>query len=267
MESSGKDWLVLAGLCVLGVFLGRMQDGARSKDGVDFLGDLIQSSVRPAAGALSSGLNGLADTWEGITSGDDLVRRNRRLEQQVRAASLYDANVMRLQAEVDSLRRMLDLPVIGARDKVAADVIGYFPRENRITISAGSNTGIRSGSPVITGDGLVGVVSSVSGNQSQVVLLGNSRLQIGGITSSATPAAGLLRGESSQSLLLEIPEMSARVAVGETVQTTGFSEKIPKGIVIGTVVSVEDEIQFGRKVARVKPSVQVAGIREVLVLR
>jgi rod shape-determining protein MreC len=89
---------------------------------------------------------------------------------------------------------------------------------------------------------------------------------MGAITSGTPGAAGLLRGESSGTLLMEIPDMSASVAVGDQVLTAGFSERIPKGIPIGVVFHVENDLPFGRKLARIRPAVQVGATREVLVL-
>jgi rod shape-determining protein MreC len=266
MESSRRDWLLLAVLCLAGVFLGRTQDSAREQGRSDLISSAFQLAIDPAAKAMTGALNGISDVGEGMFSKDDLVRKVRRLEQQVRAAALYDSHVARLQEEVDHLRKMLDLPAVASRRKVAADVIGYFPRESRITLSVGSSSGIHKGAPVVTGDGFVGIVSTVSGDRSQVLLLSHSRLQIGAITARTPPAAGLLRGESSTSLLMEITDMNASVAQGDLVMTAGFSERIPKAIPIGHVYQVENDMQFGRKLARITPAVQVGSVREVLVL-
>src|SRR5688500_15000726 len=224
MRKPQRDWVVLLGLCLAAGGLGRLQEAARENGRADLVSNMIQATIQPGASVVTGLINAMSDFGTGLVRGPQLAARNRRLEQQVRSAAMYEPTVRRMQGEIDALRRMIDLAPPATRTKVAADVIGYFPRESRLTISAGSEDGISQGAPVITGDVLVGVVSTVAANRAQVLLLSNSRIQIGALAEGDPPAAGLLRGESASSLLLEVLDTNVKIEAGHAVTTSGFSD-------------------------------------------
>jgi rod shape-determining protein MreC len=183
------------------------------------------------------------------------------------SASLYNEQVARLEGEIDNLRRMIGLPAYGDKQKVPCEVIGFFPYENRITVSAGKSQGIEPGMAVVSGKGLVGVVQSVDTKTSQATLIYSPRLKMGAIALRNPPAAGLLKGETRDSLVLEFLDFKAPVQVGDEVVTSGYSDKIPYGIPIGRVMQVQDDVEFGTRSSVVYPHVQIGEVREVFILK
>jgi rod shape-determining protein MreC len=158
------------------------------------------------------------------------------------------------------------------REKVAADVVGFFPHESRLMLDVGTKQGIKRGMPVATYAGLIGRVETVDSATCQVLLLtspgGDSRISaLVQRRPPNAPVAGLIHGETAGSLRLEMADPTAPVDVGDRVVTTGFSDQIPRGIPIGRVVSVEDDPAFGKRTALVLPYVNVGELREVVVIR
>ncbi|MFY9234315.1 MAG: rod shape-determining protein MreC [Fimbriimonadaceae bacterium] len=266
MDNARRDWLVLLALCVLAAILGAAQAGARKSGSIDLASNMIQSAVNPVSGVLNGAVDGIGTFTRSVLSASELVEKNRRLEQMARASAAYGNAVARLQREVESLRQAIGLEPAAGRQKIYAEIIGYFPSEDRITISAGANQGVAKRSPVLTGDGMVGIVSTVGASHSQVTLLSSAQLKIGAIVDRNPPAAGLLRGLSPSELLLEIPDTSAPVQAGDLVLTSGFGV-LPRGIPVGKVFEVENDAEFGKRTARVLPLVQIGNVREVVVLR
>lgn len=150
-----------------------------------------------------------------------------------------------------------------------AEVIGYFPYENRFTLNVGWDSGVKVGQPVVAAGGLLGKIQVVTGKTSQVLLLASPEPsnRIGALALRNPPSAGLLRGESSATFVLEFSDPKAPVATGDLVVTAGFSEHIPRGIPIGRVIQVDDNVEFGKRQARVYPSASIGNVREVFVLK
>lgn len=216
--------------------------------------------------------NLFADFVGGALHGRRLEEENRRLKAIAAAAENYQPDIDRLQNEVDELRKLGGWEAGAGREKVPADVVGYFPHENRITLNVGANRGIKRGMPVATYEGLVGRIETVDRTSCQVLLITapSSESRISALVQRNPPnppPAGLIRGDGPNSLVLELADPTATVDSGDIVITAGFSDAIPRGIVIGKVVSVEDDKAFGKRTAVVFPRVALGQVREVLVIK
>jgi len=249
---------------VLGAFLDGRQRAARAVNQVDPITATVRNVVGgPAlAGGESAGF--LQDLFEG----GRLRRENEALRAQINAAELYSETVDRLNREIDQLRRLQGLPSTPGQRAVSADIVGFFPSDNRITLSRGRSSGIRPGMPVIAADGLVGVVQTVEDSRSQALLLHSAALKIGAMDASRNPSpTGLLQGVDSSTVSFTLFDPKAPIEVGDLIVTSGFGERIPRGLVIGRVIQVEDIAELGTRRAMVDPAVNLGLIREVKVLQ
>lgn len=257
----------MVALCGLGIALGRMQTTARLAGRLDGVSQTVMSAVHPATRTFERVLDGGSDFVAGIVSANDLVARNRALEARVRAMEQYDERVQLLTRDIDAMRRELGLQPPPGKKKIPAEVTMYFPYENRIVIGVGKKQGVWPGLPVVTAEGLLGVVQVVEERVSHVSLLSSPTLRVGAVTNRDPAPAGLLHGEASDVLILELLDSKQPVESGDLVMTSGFSENIPRNIPIGRVVRLEDDREFGTRRAQVYPFAQIGNVREVFVLR
>jgi rod shape-determining protein MreC len=247
--------------------LGSIQSKQLALGHADPFHEAVGPLVLPVSAQLAQGINAASDFTDGLLRARRLAADNRALLAQSRSAAMYVQRLDELQEDVDRARSLLGLKPVGGRVKVPAEIAGFFPNDNRVTITVGSNQGVQAGMPVVTGDGLFGVVQSVSRNMSQVTLISSPYIRVGAITSRNPPAAGLLHGESTNSLILEFLDFDTPIQNGDLVVTSGFSEHIPRGIPIGQIMASEDNREFGTRRARVFPSVHLGAVREVCVLK
>lgn len=111
--------------------------------------------------------------------------------------------------------------------------------KNYLTINKGENDGIEAGMGVITPDGVVGKVISVSGNYSTVMSL----LHIDNMISSQISRNHSLGSshwpglEITESRFYNVPR-HVSVLKGDTIITSGFNSIFPEGVVVGTVKEV-----------------------------
>jgi rod shape-determining protein MreC len=244
-----------------------MQSKQMSLSKTDPFNEMVGFVVLPVSAQLSRAADSCADFAEGVSGARALAEKNKALQGVAQAAAMYEERLENLGREIDSLRKMIGLPEVKGREKVPAEVIALIPSDYRITISAGHSEGVRPGMPVVTGEGLVGVVQSVAAKTSQVTLISSPYIRIGAITMRDPPSAGLLRGESSEMSVIEFLDFKAPVENGDWIVTSGFSERIPRGIPIGRVVQLENSQEFGTRRSRVFPFVHIGAVREVFVLR
>lgn len=252
---------------MLGALIGRWQNVARNDGRSDPVTLVARTVIGGPARALDHALDDGGDFLAGWLRSGDLAAENRRLAQIARVADLYADREADLQREIVSLRKLLALPDYGGRDVTRAVVIGLFPYENRLTLRLQSGDGVKPGLPVVAADGMVGVVQTVDGATCQALLLSAPSVRVGALVMGDPPQAGLLRGETPDRWVVELLAGDAEIRPGAWVVTSGYSERVPRGIPIGRVARVDSQPEYGQRRVRVAPSVRLGEVREVAVLR
>jgi rod shape-determining protein MreC len=252
---------------VLSIALGYLQNRARNTGHSDFVTATVRFTVTPATKSLSSMADALSDFTYGTFHAGALEAENRRLKAIEVAESLYNQRLSELNLEITSLRKLGSYPTYGSKTRVPTRVIGVFPGEYRVTLAAGSAEGVQPGDPVVAPDGLLGIVQTVDSHACQASLIWcPPPFKMGAIVARTPEAAGLMHGEAWNRLILDL-DIHAIVQTGDAVMTSGFSEKIPRGIPIGRVVQVTEDKDFGTERVQVYPNVQLGEVQEVFILR
>ena len=257
---------VLAGLCIVGFVLGQIQNSGRTAGRSDFVTRVIQGAVSPAASVVKFTLVRGEDFFMGVRDANKLRTENALLSAELEAMRHYTETVDRLRSQIESLHKMNDYAAPPNRVKVFANVIGYFPAQNSITLDRGSNDGIRKHMPVVAAKGLVGIVEVADPTRSRVLLVTSRAISVPAMVVGEPNAPGLIHGETTTRLAMDFFEQTP-VVVGAPVVTSGFSEDVPAGIPIGIVIESVDDPQTGRNVVFVLPNLQMGEINEVYVLR
>ena len=116
------------------------------------------------------------------------------------------------------------------------------PFSQQIAIAAGSHSGIRINTPVVTADGLVGRVTNVFPTTSVVTLITDADSAVAAKDLS-TGVTGLVRRGQGDSLILDRVPNAQVVQKGDRIVTQGtrdpkYPDIYPYGIPIGRVLSV-----------------------------
>ncbi|MCB0825536.1 MAG: rod shape-determining protein MreC [Armatimonadetes bacterium] len=252
-------------MIILGFGIGTFQNRARAQGRLDPVSNLVQSLLLPASSRIDSFFDASSDFASGVRDAKSLREENQRLKDQLHAVNQYMESSERFAVELDRLRKTVHLDPKG-RTAVYADVIGHVPYDNRITISAGADKGLKQNLAVVTVDGLLGVISTVDEKSSQVILITSKSVQIGGLVQSdGQNIPGMVHGIGPRRLSMDLPAGS--IAPGSDVITTGYSENIPRGIKVGTVTEFFEDEQFGEYRATILPSAKLGLGTEVAVLK
>jgi rod shape-determining protein MreC len=141
-----------------------------------------------------------------------------------------------------------------------------------VVVSVGSCDGVEKNAPVVTAEGLVGLVTRTACHASRVTLLTDESSAVSALDVK-TDAAGVVRhaGRAGSTLVLSYVPKEDRVARGDTIVTAGWRTKTlsslyPKGIAIGKVTSVNQSDTDLYKQVQVEPFADFTSIDAVLVL-
>jgi rod shape-determining protein MreC len=193
-------------------------------------------------------------------------QENRDLKQQIEQMEIER---VRLSEDANQARRLQAL--LGFKEQfiaktVAAQVIGSSGSEQdrSVYIDKGANAGLKSDMAVITGDGVVGKILHVFQSTSQVLLVNDQTSGVGAILEKSR-TQGVVRGTPGGEIVLEKIMSDEPVQPGDKVLTSGGDQIFPKGLPVGTVIRVSPGAELFLNI-RVKPSVDLAKLEEVLVI-
>lgn len=141
-----------------------------------------------------------------------------------------------------------------------------------IVITAGSDRGIRVNDPVVTPDGLVGLVTRVTSGSARIQLLTDQEAAASAVD-VRTRATGIVRHArgTRETLVLDRVRKEDRIREGDRIVTAGWranglTSVYPKGIPIGEVTSFGNtDTDFFQQV-QIEPYVDFGALDAVLVL-
>jgi rod shape-determining protein MreC len=217
------------------------------------VGDAVISTIKGAGGSYIDLRHAREENIELRDKVDQLAaERNSALE---RAAAL------------DLLRTQLALPPLPQYREIAANVISrdavlWF---RRLIIDRGTLNGVKRDMPVITSGGIVGRIISVGPNFAMVQVITDKHAGVGAMLQTSR-AMGEIRGLDNDRSELKNISSSEKVEIGESIVTTGLDRIYPKGLLVGTVESVEADPNAPWHKIVVKPTAPVDRVEHVLVL-
>jgi rod shape-determining protein MreC len=210
------------------------------------------------------------DTLHARGERDDLRKQLDAARKQLLTHEDESRQLAELQ-KIMGLDQELDLSQYGP---VSARVVAQNPTVwySQITVNKGSGAGVREGQPVINGEGLVGTVTTVTGNSAIVTLITDhdssvsARVTRNGVRGQLQPAVG-----DPNELLLQFVDRRDRVDPQEHVATAGISSTkfpslYPPGIPIGWVTKVDDSSEGLYKTVHVHPFANLRKLETVQVL-
>jgi rod shape-determining protein MreC len=193
-----------------------------------------------------------------------LVEDNARLQAQNRAnAGLADENKW-LREFLGLKNERTEMEFVDA--KIVARDVGFI---RTFTLDRGSSHGISENMPVITEDGLIGIVTEAGFSTSRGISLINNNMSVG-VYMERTMTSAVLTGSfdlygDGLCKVINLPS-DAEVYVGDMVYTSGYGSIYPKDIVVGTVVSVEPNPENYTLSAIVQPAANINLADKVMVI-
>lgn len=205
----------------------------------------IGGAVATPFGEFFAGIgNGIQDFFQPIFHGRELQKENEDLQKLVDELTRRQADYDELKNQNDLYRRFFSVSDSNADYTLEpATVIAHVPDDpsGSFIINIGQSQGITSGMPVITENGLVGIVGRVSERYCRVLTLMDPAVNIG-VLDSTTLDTGILTGDAAMSedntARLTYLRLQSEAAAGDLILTSGYGEQIPQGLTVGYLSEV-----------------------------
>jgi rod shape-determining protein MreC len=207
--------------------------------------------------ALSAKISSLAFVYD----------ENRLLRSKLAASSRENASLREQVYEIERLRRLVDFAQTYPAEVRAARVIAEVDERlgGGIVIDRGYDHGLARNMTVVSPDGLVGLVVRVGEGVSTVKRMVDPGSRVSARLET-TRVAGILRARSDRRVFMDWVAPDARVEPGDSVVSSGLGSVVPPGIPIGTVRSVEADLERFSLSLEVEPFVDFDRLEEVFVV-
>jgi len=291
-------WLTTVfGIGVISIFLSH--HGA-----TDPVQNLTLTVSAPLQGGLRGLAGPINDAFLGLTDRGDIKRENDRLREELETLKNQLAAQQDAAQRVTELEDALGLKQSRPEDTLlAADVIAEEPSglKRAIAINRGLDDGLDEGMIVLSRSGsVVGIVSRVYNDFAWIRLVTdpesainaqvNMTAQSAGAggpdvltpdgpdpQASATPAPSappaqpqtvraVAVGDQRRGIVLDLLPSDAPIKQGDLVVTSGLGGNFPRGLLLGSILEVDERPQAPFKSATIEPATKLTGLETVLIL-
>ncbi|MCR5747879.1 MAG: rod shape-determining protein MreC [Lachnospiraceae bacterium] len=248
---------------------------------LSFTTDIISGALQSAAGftvvPFKEGLTEVAQfvgsRAEDYRDVQAVLSENAILKEQINELSQENDRLIQDRFELFDLRELYELDKeYDSYDKIGARVIGKDPGNwySVFTIDKGENDGIKEGMNVISGAGLVGIVTKTGDNWAQVRSIIDDESNVSGRmlnTSDNLIVYGSLEAMENGIILFgQLKDSEDIAAVGDKIVTSNISDRYLPGIAIGYINTIERDSNNLTKSGTLTPVVDFEHIDVVLVI-
>jgi rod shape-determining protein MreC len=233
----------------------------------------VNFALAPVLEQLSGAARSAGNVFSAVAEIDQLRRDKGTLQAEVDQLKQQIGQMEILRKENERLNRLIGRKALVQHRTVTAQVVSRPANqfERLITIDRGAEAGIALNDPVLSdGGALVGVIAEAGDRTSTVRLLSDSRSVVIGMD-TRTDATGDVYGRLTGTLEMRNIQKADRIAPGDVVMTAGLDlgeieSMYPRGLLIGTVVEVDDDPAKVVKSAVLQPATDLERLQQVLVL-
>lgn len=254
--------IIITGIVII-LILSILRVSGLSSQGEGFIQRMLAFGLAPITYSTHS-VQQCLGLLETKTQSDPRTQHELNLKLQQELVVLQGMSV-----ENEILRKQLHFLENSKSTYRVASVIGRVldPQRNVLLLNKGEQDGIKKGMPVIIDEGvLIGKITSTNNSISHVMLLNDSKSKLLATAPSTNGVKGIIEGNFSLGLLLKLIPIQQELHNGMIIATSGLEEYIPKGLVIGTISSVEKKPNDLFQSATITPSAQYQNISIVSVL-
>lgn len=256
----------LVGVATVSMVVDRRALRGGPRDLPPWAGPILDAAV-PLQKAIAFPIDFARHTWGRYGDLVGVAEENALLHERVHA--LEEENLQLREALVASgrlaqiaeMRADFEVPMLPAQ-LVGSDVSAFF---RSVLVDRGRAHGVRSGMPVISEEGIVGLVTATSERSSRATLLLDRQTAIDG-TVQRSRTRGIVRGRGSDLVDFEFVARGGDVEVGDVVITSGLDGVYPKGLRVGIIAAVSEPGSDLLRIATLVPAVDFGRLEQSFVI-
>ncbi|MFQ5525292.1 MAG: rod shape-determining protein MreC [Thermoanaerobaculia bacterium] len=230
---------------------------------------LLESSMLRLVAPVASGVDGVAAGWasllERFETRRSLRAENESLRVELQALRRERVEAFGLEQKLELLSKASEYARATGSVPRVADVVllDYGSWQQTLVLYVGDGSVSRQ-QPVVTDAGLVGRVVVPAGPYAKVQMITDRSASVGAMI-ERTRRQGVVRGGEQGFLEMEFVPLQEEVMVGDRVLTAGIDGVYPRGIPVGTVVSVAAGSELFHQITLV-PEVDLGHLDQVFLL-
>ena len=166
----------------------------------------------------------------------DLKEKNQLLSEKLSENTIRIIELENILLEIENYK--IDYET-GGYSHLLADIVGFKGefKERCLIINKGKKNNIKLNYPVISNDGIVGKIISVSHNYSIVLPLDHSRFKLG-VMSKRNHLQGIMKSDIFGNSYMTLIKPGSDIRVGDIIVTSQISSVFPKGFPVGKVIKL-----------------------------
>lgn len=241
---------------------------------ITFLENVVGVIVTPAQTGITNMNHGIKNFFGYFSDVDAMRTENKELKNKNSELNNKLKSLEKAEKENETLRSMLGLKknfsefTLECSEVVARDPGNWF---NTFTVNKGSADGILVDQTVISSNNaLVGRVFEVGSNWAKIVTVTDPECSAGAQIARSGDF-GVTEGDAKLGfegkLRLSYISKNTDILVGDTLITSGLGGIFPKGIILGTVQSVQTDVQGISQYAVVVPACDLNKLEYVFIIK
>jgi rod shape-determining protein MreC len=259
------SWAVLLGYGALSLILVLVDGRFHQIDGLRQSLALLENPLAQVAHLPEAAMESVGRAFQ---TTDELRSQNEQLRRQLATESALALEAATLSRDLAALRDTLKLRDQHRDAKLVTEILamGHNPFVQNVLIGAGRSSDLVPGSPVVSLNGLMGQVTRVNLNNSEVTLLTDKNQSVP-VEVVRNGVRTMAYGGGDGSLVLSYLPAEADVVQGDLLVTSGIDLLYPAGLPVAVVKELQnDPTSASFKRAICTPLVNNSDYRYVLVL-
>jgi rod shape-determining protein MreC len=228
----------------------------------------------PFFGFLNSWSVAINSTYNKQTNKENLWIELNSAKEELNKLRSENASLKIVEDENRALRELLQFTEEKKYSYIVSRVISrgsisdVSGRTESIIINRGRKNGVVLGAAVVDSNGvLIGKVSSLKDVSAQVDILNSSRCKVAASILDFTGTSGVVTGELGLSVVMNTIPQDLVLNLGNTAITSGLEEMIPRGLVIGKIISINKENNELWQTAQIEPFFSLSDLLIVAVIK
>lgn len=260
-------------LCILVVLVGLSVYTVATGGQSSMISQGVYKVFKPILQVTSSVSDRLSIQIDSFFHSNDYYDENLRLKQEISNLNEKLVDYESNKQELEELKKFINIKQDNPTYELSPPCNVIAKNSSNpyctFTIDRGSEDGISLYDPVVTGEGLVGMVSEIAKDYAVVTTILSKDISVGAM-SVRTTNMGVIEGDTEHSLKgltkLSLLDKEHKISVGDVITCSGSSGMFPRNFLIGKVIEIGIEDTGLSGFAIVEPFVDINKLTSVMVI-
>jgi len=199
-----------------------------------------------------------------------LQAKIQELNKRISTLTVANSQYLEMDAENKKLRDALNFLSTNNFKAVTARIIAKQVQVNDnsdLVIDRGSRDGLTPGLGVVNEEGIiVGKIVNVKDTSATVCLTISSDCQLAAMIQNGTKTQGVTAGDLGLTIKMNYIPQLEKIAIGDMIVTSGLSDNIPRGLLIGKIAQVYNASNEVWQTATIEPLLNLDNLTIVSVI-